>query len=70
MDKLNSFSRERLALGFGEEFWSPKHPNSPSIAVEASKLKYKEVSSTANILAAASVRVVTEIGEEVEGPSM
>jgi hypothetical protein len=37
---------------------------------EASKLKEKEVSSTENMLAAACVGSVTEIGEEVEGPSM
>jgi hypothetical protein len=42
--------------------------NSPS---EASKLKEKEVSSTANMLAAAAgVGFGTEIWEEVEGPSM
>jgi hypothetical protein len=70
MAKLISFNRERLALGFEEEFWSLKHPNSPSEAVEESKLRDKEVSSTENMLAAACVGFGTEIGEEVEGPSM
>jgi hypothetical protein len=41
--------------------------NSPS---EASKLKEKEVSFTGNMLAAACVGFGTEMGEEVEGPSM
>ena len=45
-------------------------PNSPSEAVEESKLRDKEVSSTENMLAAACVGFGTEIGEEVEGPSM
>jgi len=67
MAKLSSFNRERLAVGFEEEFWSLKHPNSPS---EESKLRDKEVFSTENMLAAASVGLRTEIGEEVEGPSM
>jgi len=70
MAKLISFNRERLALGFKEEFWSLKHPNSPSKAVEESKLRDKEVSSTENMLAAACIGFGTEIGEEVEGPSM
>ena len=55
MSKLISFNRERLALGFEEEFWSLKHPNSPSEAVEEYKLRDKEVSSTENKLAAACV---------------
>jgi hypothetical protein len=38
--------------------------------VEESKLRDKEVSSTENMLAAACVRFDTEMGEEVEGPSM
>jgi hypothetical protein len=38
--------------------------------VEESKLRDKEVSSTENMLAAACLRFGTEIGEEVEGPSM
>ena len=68
MAKLSSFNRERLAVGFEEEFWSLKHPNSPS---EESKLSDKEVSSTENMLAAAAgVGFGTQIGEEVEGPSM
>jgi superfamily II helicase len=50
-----------------EEFWSLKHLNSPT---EASKLKENEASSTEKMLAAACVGSVTEIGEEVEGPSM
>jgi hypothetical protein len=62
--------RVRLAVGFKEEFWSLKHPNSPSEAVEESKLRDKEVSSTENMLAAACVVFGTEIGQEVEGPSM
>ena len=49
MAKLSSFNRERLAVGFEEEFWSLKHLNSPSEAVEESKLRDKEVSSTENI---------------------
>jgi hypothetical protein len=68
--KLSSFNRECLAVGFEEEFWSPKHLNSPSEAVEESKLKDKEVSCTEYMLAAACVGFGTEIGEEVEGPSM
>jgi hypothetical protein len=64
---LSSFNRDFLALGFEEEFWSLKHLNSPS---EASKLKEQEVSSTENMLDAASVGFDTEIGEEVEWPSM
>ena len=59
--------RKRLAVGFEEEFWSLKHPNSPS---EESKLRDKEVSSTENISAAAGIGFGTQIGEEVEGPSM
>ena len=38
--------------------------------MEESKLRDKEVSSTENKLAAACVGFGTEIGEEVEGPSM
>jgi hypothetical protein len=68
--KFSSLNRERLAVGFEEEFWSLKHPNSPSEVVEESKLRDKEVSSTKNMLAAACVRFGREIGEEVEGPSM
>jgi hypothetical protein len=67
MAKLSSVNRERLAVGFEEEFSSLKHPNSPS---EESKLRDTEVSSTENMLAAACVEFRTEIGEEVEGPSM
>ena len=52
MAKLSSFNRERLAVGFEEEFWSLKHLNSPS---EESKLRDTEVSSTENMLAAACV---------------
>jgi len=63
-------NRERLALGFEVEFWSLKHPNSPSEAVEESKQMDKEVSSTENMLAAACVEFGTEIGEEMEGQSM
>ena len=70
MTKLSSFNRECLVLGFEEEFRSLKHPNSPSEAVEESKLRDKEVSSTENMLAAACLGFGTEIGEEVEGPSM
>ena len=69
MAKLSSRNRERLAVGFEEEFWSLKHPNSPSEAVE-SNLRDKEVSSTENLLAAASVGFGRKIGEEVEGLSM
>ena len=50
--------------------WSLKHLNSPSEAVEESKLRDKEVSSTENMFAAACVGFGTEIGEEVEGPSV
>jgi len=67
MAKLSSFNRERLAVDFEEEFWLLKHPNSPS---EESKLRDTEVSSTENMLAVACVGFRTEIGEEVEGPSM
>jgi hypothetical protein len=70
MAKLSSFNRKRLVVGFEEEFWSLKHPNSPSEAVEESKLRDKEFSSTENMLAAACEGFGTEIGEEVEGPSM
>jgi len=72
MAKLISFNRECFALGFEEEFWSLKHPNSPSEAVEESKLRDKEVCSTENtcMMAASCVGFGTEIGEEVEGPSM
>jgi len=38
--------------------------------VEESKLRDKEVFFTENMLAAACVGFCTEIGEEVEGPSM
>ena len=67
MAKFSSFNTERLAVGFEEEFWSLKQPNSPS---EESKVREKEVSSTENMLAAAGVRFGTQIEEEVEGPSM
>jgi len=70
MAKLSSLNREHLAVAFEEEFWSLKHPNSPSEAVEEYKLRDKEVSSTENILAAACLGFGTEFGEEVEGPSM
>jgi hypothetical protein len=70
MAKLSSLNREHLAVAFKEEFWSLKHPHSPSEAVEKSKLRDKEVSFTENMLAAACVGFGTEIGEEVEGPSM
>jgi hypothetical protein len=70
MAKLSFFNRERLALGFEVEFWSLKRPNSPSEAVEESKQMDKEVSSTENMLAVACVEFGTEIGEEMEGPSM
>ena len=70
MAKLSSLNSERLAVGFEEEFWLLKHLNSPSEAVEESKLRDKEVSSTENMLSAACVGFGTEIGEEVEGPSM
>jgi len=70
MAKLSFFNRECLGLGFEEEFWSPKHPNSLSEAVEESKLRDKEVSSTENTLAATCLGFGIEIGEEVEGPSM
>jgi hypothetical protein len=70
MAKLSSLNRERLAVGFEEEFWSLKHLNSSSEAVEESMLRDKEVSSTENVLAAACVGFGTEIGEEVEGPFM
>jgi hypothetical protein len=70
MAKLSSRNRERLAVGFEEEFWSLKHLNSPTKAVEESKLGVKEVSSTENMLAAAFVGFGTEIEKEVEGPSM
>jgi len=70
MAKLSSFNRKRLVVGFEEEFWLLKHPNSPSEAVEESKLRDKELSSTENMLVAACVGFGTEIGEEVEGPSM
>ena len=67
MAKLSSFNREGLAVGFEEEFWSVKHPNSTSEAVEDSKPKDKKVSSTENILAAVCVVFGTEIGKEEEG---
>ena len=70
MAKLSSLHRERLAVGFEEEFWSLKRLNSPSEAVEESKLRDEEVFSTENMLAAAFVGFGTEIVEEVEGPSM
>ena len=63
-------NEERLALSFEEEFWSLKHQNSPSEAVEESKLRDKEVSFTENMLAAACVGFGREIREEVDGPSM
>jgi len=44
--------------------------SSPSEAVEESKLRDKELSSTENMLAAACVGFGTEIGEEVEGSSI
>jgi len=44
--------------------------NSPSEAVEESKLRDKELSSTENMLAVACVGFGTEIGEEVEGSSI
>jgi hypothetical protein len=65
MAKLSSLNRECFAVGFEEEFWSLKHPNSPSEAVEESRLRDKELSSTENMLAAAFVGFGTEIGEEV-----
>ena len=49
---------------------SLKQLNSSSEAVEEYKLRDKEVSSTENKLAAACVRFGSEIGQEVEGPSM
>ena len=64
MAKLSSFNREGLAVGFEEKFWSVKHPNYPSEAVEDSEPKDKKVSSTENILAAACVVFGTEIGKE------
>ena len=70
MVKFSSLNIERLAVGFEEEFWSLKHLNSPSEAVEESKLRDKEVSSAENMLAAAFVGFGTEIVEEVKGPSM
>ena len=70
MAKLRSLNRERLAVVFEEEFWSVKHLNSPSEAVEEFKLRDKEVSCTENMLAAACVGFGTEIGQEVEGPCM
>ena len=68
MAKLSSLNRERLAVGFEEEFWPLKHLNSPS--VEESKLRDEEVFSTENMLAAAFVGFGTQIGEEMVGPSM
>jgi hypothetical protein len=62
MAKLSSFNRERLVLGFEEEVWSLKHPTSPSEAVEESKLRDKEVSSTEIMLAAACLGFGTGIG--------
>jgi len=70
MAKLSSLNREHFAVAFKEEFWSLKHLHSPSEAVEKSKLRDKEVSFTENMLAAACVGFGTEIGKEVEGPSM
>jgi hypothetical protein len=58
MAKLSYFSRECLAVGFKEEFWSLKHLNFPS---ESSKRREKEIPSTANKLATDSVCFVTEI---------
>jgi len=66
----SSFNTECLVVGFEEEFWSLKHTNSPSEAVEESQLRDKKVPFTENMLAAACVGFGTEIGEEVEGPSM
>jgi hypothetical protein len=48
--KLSSFNKECFALGFEEEYWQLMNPNSSS---EESNLMEKEVSSTANMLAAA-----------------
>jgi len=62
MAKLGSFKREHLAVGFEEEFCSLKHPNSPSEAVEESKLREKEASCTENMLTAACVGFGTDIG--------
>ena len=70
MVKLSSFNREHLAVCFEEEVWSVKHPNSPSEAVEESKPRNKEVSSIENILVVVCAGFGTEIGKEVEGPSM
>jgi hypothetical protein len=70
MAKFSLFNTECLAVGFKEEFWSLKHLNSPLEAVEESKQRDKEVSSTENVLAAACVGFSTETGEKVEGPSM
>jgi hypothetical protein len=48
-----------------------KHPNSPSEAVEESKLREKQVSFTENMMAAAAcVGFDTEIEEEAEGASV
>jgi len=57
MAKLSSFNRECIPIGFEEEFWPLKHLNSPSEAVEESKLRDKDVSSTENMLAAALCRI-------------
>jgi len=70
MAKLRSFNTECLVVGFEEELLSLKHTNYPSQAVEESKLRDKEVSSKENMLTAACVGFGTEIGDEVEGPSM
>jgi hypothetical protein len=70
MAKLSYRNRERLAVGFEEEFWLLKHANSPSETLAESKLRDKEVFSTENILAAACVGFGTKIGEEVKGPPM
>ena len=45
-------------------------PEYPIRSMEESKLRDKEVSSTENMLAAAYAGFGTEIGDEVEGPSM
>ena len=50
----------KWAVGFEEEFWSLKHLNSPSEAVEESKLRDKEVSSTESMLAAVAVGFGTD----------
>jgi len=61
MAKFNS-----LALGFKEGFGQLMCLNSPS---EAFKVKGQEMSSTANMLAAADVYLTAQICEEVNGLS-